>query len=523
MDATGLGARVARLRRDRGWTQAELAAALPLSDSYVSMIETGARAPSATVLQRLAEQLGCSTDYLRAGAGPPEQARALTLELKFAELALRAGDAPTAATQFEEALARARTCGDAGDAAVALFGLSRAREALGDLHAAAAGFQQLADDPDLPAPVAAIDVRIWLTRTYMAAGSMSLAAEVGEAALREARRAGPVTDRTVELAATVVLCHYERGDLLRAETLIADATQMAETLGSAQGRGSAYWNAALVAEAAGDVAGAERLTERALALFAELDNRWAIAMLRRNRAWLLLQADRPKHAEARPLLERALADLEELGNPGEAAEAEADLARCDLRAGEIDSAIHRARAAVDRARNGSAIEAAKVTAVLAEILLAAGETDEAYRHYRAAAETLHHIGATRHAANAYHQLAAALTAAGRTAEAAHVYEQMASAAGLTPVTPPAPGSGLAAAAERSRRRRGGAVGQDGGGAGPHDAERGNRTQDERNDTSHDDSPLSRPDPLRVIAGGHAPTSETDPTATMPRAGSPERA
>ena len=62
-----LGARIAALRRDAGWSQAELAGRLGVSASAVGMYEQGRREPSADTLVALADIFGVTTDYLLTG------------------------------------------------------------------------------------------------------------------------------------------------------------------------------------------------------------------------------------------------------------------------------------------------------------------------------------------------------------------------------------------------------------------------------------------------------------------------
>ena len=62
-----LGARIAALRRNAGWSQAELAAKLQVSASAVGMYEQGRREPSAQILLSMAALFGVSTDYLLTG------------------------------------------------------------------------------------------------------------------------------------------------------------------------------------------------------------------------------------------------------------------------------------------------------------------------------------------------------------------------------------------------------------------------------------------------------------------------
>lgn len=62
-----LGQRIAALRRQRGLSQAELAAYLGISASAMGMYEQGRREPSADTLVRLARQLQVTTDFLLTG------------------------------------------------------------------------------------------------------------------------------------------------------------------------------------------------------------------------------------------------------------------------------------------------------------------------------------------------------------------------------------------------------------------------------------------------------------------------
>lgn len=62
-----MGARIAALRRDAGWSQAELAQRLQVSASAVGMYEQGRREPSADTLVALSRIFGVTTDYLLTG------------------------------------------------------------------------------------------------------------------------------------------------------------------------------------------------------------------------------------------------------------------------------------------------------------------------------------------------------------------------------------------------------------------------------------------------------------------------
>jgi len=64
-----LGERVRTQRVQRLLSQSELASRTELSGSYLSLIESGRRTPTPEVLQRIAEALECSPEYLQTGRG----------------------------------------------------------------------------------------------------------------------------------------------------------------------------------------------------------------------------------------------------------------------------------------------------------------------------------------------------------------------------------------------------------------------------------------------------------------------
>lgn len=64
---TMLGLRIALLRAEKGWSQAELAKRIGVSASAVGMYEQGRREPSLALLVCLAQELDVTTDYLLTG------------------------------------------------------------------------------------------------------------------------------------------------------------------------------------------------------------------------------------------------------------------------------------------------------------------------------------------------------------------------------------------------------------------------------------------------------------------------
>ena len=68
-----LGARIAVLRRAKGWNQSDLAKQLGVSSSAVGMYEQGRRQPAADVLVKLAEIFEVTTDFLLTGRAQTQQ------------------------------------------------------------------------------------------------------------------------------------------------------------------------------------------------------------------------------------------------------------------------------------------------------------------------------------------------------------------------------------------------------------------------------------------------------------------
>src|SRR5437016_6495 len=95
-----LGQRLRDLRVRAGLSQAQLA--FPeLSDSYISLIESDKRKPTASVIQFLAKKLECSSRYLESGI--TESAfDDLRMELQYSQIALQNGEVAEALRQYAE-------------------------------------------------------------------------------------------------------------------------------------------------------------------------------------------------------------------------------------------------------------------------------------------------------------------------------------------------------------------------------------------------------------------------------------
>ena len=430
--AATVGDRIRARREQLGLSQARLVRDMPLSSTYISLIETGQRQPRERVLELLAKRLDCTVEYLTTGRGGANEAD-MVLELRFAELALASGDPATARVRFQQILEAAENLRYDEIRLHALWGRSRAEEALGRLEDAIAGFLDLAAEDDLPSGLSRTLLMMHLSRTYAACGDLDRAVEVGEVALAETRRTDDElldTDEVTALASTLVGCYYLRGHLTQAHILIREVIEEAERCGSVRARAAAYWNAGLVAESRGDLAAALRYTERALTLYGETNSARSTAQLRSNYAWLLLRAPIPDHATAEELLRRSLAEMAEVGSPIDVATTEIELARCLTLGGRPVEARKVAEDALARLHPEAPLEAARARTVLGNAQLAIGEPEVASVSFTAACEQLAQLGASRQSAEVWTELGDGFTTMGLYERAAMAYRRAVSVAGV---------------------------------------------------------------------------------------------
>jgi tetratricopeptide (TPR) repeat protein len=420
-------------RSRRQVSQAQLAAELGISGSYLSLIESGRRAATPDLLQRLATALGCSADYLRAGRGGRHDDD-VDLELRFAEVALRAGDAEAALERFKKVTAAASARGLSDAQAEAHWGLARAQEAVGSLESAIEAYEGLIRGEELPGSLQRSVILTALCRAYRECGDLSRAIEVGESALAAytgSDEQAALSDTVIALASTLVGCYYERGDLTRGHLLAQETLARADENGSAVARAAALWNAGLISEARGDLRTASTYVERALALYSETDNARATALLRVAAAWMMLRSDQPDLAEAEEYVARALRDLPVVGSVLDVAYAQTELARCHLLRGDQQAALSLAEDVVSRlAKDGPRLETARARLLAGDAHIVEGDPDAAAACYEQAAVDLRSSGADRQAAAAWRELAESLASLGRHEEAVDAYRAASDAVGV---------------------------------------------------------------------------------------------
>jgi tetratricopeptide (TPR) repeat protein len=409
-----LGERIRNLRLRKNMSQAQLAWP-ELSDSYVSLIESGKRTPAPSMVVLLARKLDCSPAYLTTGV-TEEAMTGLQETLRYAQIALENGATEEARTCFAEVLAHPALTDLPALAHEARWGHALALEATGDLDEAivelkeAAGLTSPQADPDRWA-----ELHIALSRCHRERGDFAIAIEVGEAALQTlTETTGQWSDSMVMLGATVLAAYIFRGDLAYANQFAQRIIDRAEAIGSPKALMAAYWNAGFVAESRGEYRNALKLAERAMALLGEEDDPRNLSRIRNAYAIFLLDAHPERAEEAMEVLlnaERAL-------DASSASTIDLSLnltvqARAELLLGRPVEAAALARRAVDLLESPGGITIANAYTVLGEAYERLGRREDAVMALSQAGEYLEKMEAHRPAARAWFDLAELLGAAGR--------------------------------------------------------------------------------------------------------------
>jgi transcriptional regulator with XRE-family HTH domain len=260
-----IGARIRRLRLERGLSQRELSGP-GVSYAYVSRIEAGQRDPSLKALRVLARRLGVSLEHLETGV-PVTEAQERELRLGDAELELRLGDDLRAAEEsFRALLVDARESGDVVAEARARAGLGVALARLGDTREAVAQLERVLDS-EAVAPELRPDAYAALARLYRELGAPQRAVQLLERNLEELTGRAPEDAASAALYATYLSQALDaRGDAASARIALLDAKERLEAVGDVHGRIRLYWSRARAASEEGRFARALAYLRRAVAL-----------------------------------------------------------------------------------------------------------------------------------------------------------------------------------------------------------------------------------------------------------------
>jgi len=425
-----LGQRLRALRIEQGLSQADLAGDM-VSPSYVSLIETDRRSPERDVLEGLARRLGCSAVYLESGIAP-EQINELRLKLQFAKIAHANGSLAEAREQFRELALTAS--GEIRHEAI--WGLARTDEALGNLHEALTHLESLLGPAKLGEPGAPGLLTLYNARCriYRLAGDLTRSIEVGETALRQVQELGlGGTEEEIRVSSSLVASYWARGDLFSAQHLASQVIERADRMGDRESQGKAYWNAAIVAAARGELPVALELATKTLALLSESATAGNLASMRITYAWLLLRCDPPRLDEADSLLARAHAILSELSLSPKLASCRTEMARSAMLRGDLAAAAELAQLAIASCPDRVA-EVAQARVISGLVLVLQGEPRQGAAIVSAAADELAQLGTALDGAQAWRELGEALLHAGEQAQAIDALRRAADDAGARSTT-----------------------------------------------------------------------------------------
>jgi tetratricopeptide (TPR) repeat protein len=354
----------------------------------------------------------------------------IKLTLDFAELSLETGEHLEAEAQARDAVERA-TIGSQDELAFrGRYIIARALEGQGSVDDAILELEQLVYSRK--GGLLRIKSAIAMVRCLKDSGDLTRAIEVGERVLSSLEGSHiDSCDESVQLAVTVALAYFNRGDAGHAIRMCRKAIVKAETLDSPIARASAYWNASLFESERGAVSNAVPLAERALALLSEGQDARNLARLRTSLGRMQLELDPPQVTEAKRHLEKAAEELLwSSASPIEISRNNLAIARAHYFDGDLLAAEALCEQVTSAVETDAPITAADAEALAGQIAAARGDADGAKRAYRRAVFRLTGIGADRDAAQLWFELADLLEDVGDVEAAREAYRSAAAASGL---------------------------------------------------------------------------------------------
>ena len=404
-EATGVRLREARERS--GLSQRQLA--FPgCSPAYISRVESGQRIPSLQLLRELGRRLGVTADYLATG-----EEESNWDALVEAEIALRLDDLEAAEHLLTEILKaevdpvrRGRALAGLGQVAfhegATELAIERLREAVELLGEAAAGQPLIGGT---------------LAKAYAMQGEFEHAIALHERMLDLARgRADGVSERWFAVALANIL--IDRGNLVRAEELLAGVINDTEGTEDPEALARLYWSQSRLHVAQGAWELASRYAGQTLALLELSENSHNAARAHHLLAYIEIERGNP--SAALDLLHRGLPLIERAGDRFELAQFRLEEARAFVKLGRTEEARELAFAVLQELEQTSKRDSARALGVVAEILAETGEPARAIELYEA---SIRQMEGSPFSLDAHRKLAELLEAEGRQAEALEILKR----------------------------------------------------------------------------------------------------
>jgi tetratricopeptide (TPR) repeat protein len=278
----GIGARLKRLRSERGLSQRDLSSP-GVSYAYISRIEAGARTPSVKALRKLAQKLSVSVEYLETGRDIRE-VDDRELRLADAELELRLAESTVEAEQkLRAVLAEAAAAGDVTSALRARIALGLAAAQRGSHLEAVEQLEEAIRDENVPPPHRRPDLYVTLGQSYAALGAPDRSVQLFERCLKSLE--ADVPDDVAAFIRYATFLSYaltDAGDYERAGEIVRDALRRASDQEDPYTRVRLYWSMARLSAMDGRSSEALEYIRSAIALLKVTDDGVALA-----RAYLL--------------------------------------------------------------------------------------------------------------------------------------------------------------------------------------------------------------------------------------------
>ena len=414
-----VGARVRRLRLERGLSQRQLASR-GVTYAYISRIESGQRIPSVRAIRLLARRLGVTPEYLETGVdiAPVEE---LELRLTDAELRLRLGDhSADARHALQAVLKEAQRAGESEIAVRAQIGLGLSSLAAGSQREAARYLATAVASP-LTSPGTHANVYISFSKALRFLGRADEAAKMLEDGLDDlGSQTQEAAGVRLRLATYLSYALTDLGQLERARSVLEDID--AGVALDPHKQVTIHWSLARLAYMEGQPRAALREIRRAIILLDHTEDSLELARAHLFAAEVHLWAgnvpEAERHLALAARLESLAADARDLGA----------LHSCQALAHARRGDCERARGLIERAREELADAPAEQGLLwLAQGLIEAtrDDLDAAPRSFEQAIDALAASGMHREAAAVCREWSQLLRDVGRSEEAAETAKRAA--------------------------------------------------------------------------------------------------
>lgn len=409
----GVGARLKRLRLQRGLSQRDLSSP-GVSYAYISRIEAGARTPSVKALRKLAQKLEVSVEYLETGRDIRD-VDDRELRLADAELELRlAENTAEAERKLSELLDEAVAAGDVVSATRARMALGLVAASRGNHLDAVERLEAVLETAEV-SPASRPDVFATLGQSYAALGAPERSVRLFERCISEAGERPENATTRIWFATLLSYALTDAGDYERAREVIREALGGADVNLDPNSRVRLYWSNARLAGIEGRSADALESIREAIALLKTTDDTLHLA-----RAYLMsagIAATESDAETARRHLDNAQRLLGPAPQPVDRAMLSIGRARIAALEGQGEAVVEHARNAIDVLGTSQPAEQGAAVWALAQGFALQRNAESAIDAFRRAVDLLSVHGQRYHAGLAALEWAALLKEEGRDEDA----------------------------------------------------------------------------------------------------------